>query len=472
MSAAETTTKQELAGTSVKDRVLDSEKLANALGALMQNPGNHAVNRMANIIYNMVLGVDPRLIGMATFIFRMWDAFTDPVMGHISDNTRTRLGRRRPWIILGAVLCGVTFPLIWLVPRGWGEGATFTYLLLSCIIFYTCYTIFAVPYNTLAMEMTPDYHEKTRVVAWRALFMKLSAIGIAWLFFFTQQFKDTLTGMRWVGLGLGVVFVVFGVLPGFFVKERYYKQASKQDKVKLWPSIKATLSCTPFVMLVSMVILMVLGCQMINGLGEYLNVYYLHGGEKGPASVISGLTGTGSMLSSIASIPMFTYLASRFGKLKALYVNVALMMIGSIAKWFLITPTNPYLMIVNGIMMGPGTTGLWVILASMSADICDYDELKTGKRREGSFSSIYQWILKLGSSLAFLLAGFILVGTGFKAELGGEQAASTFFWMRVFYSVTPAAAMTIIFFILLKYPLSAKETHRIRAELEARRGEL
>jgi len=458
--------------TAVKDKVLDSEKLANALGALLANPGNHAVNRMANIIYNMVLGVDPRLIGTATFIFRMWDAFTDPIMGHVSDNSRFKMGRRRPWIILGAVLCGITFPLIWLVPRGWSEGATFSYLLLSCIVFFTCYTIFAVPYNTLAMEMTPDYHEKTRIVAWRALFMKLSAIGIAWLFFFTQQFKDTLTGMRWVGLGLAVVFVVFGVLPGLFVKERYYKQASKQEKVKLWPSIKTSLSCKPFVMLISMVILMVLGCQMINGLGEYLNVYYLHGGEKGPASVISGLTGTGAMISSILSIPMFTYFAQRLGKLRALYINVALMLAGSVAKWFLITPVNPYLMILNGILMGPGTTGLWVILASMSADICDYDELRTGKRREGSFSSIYQWILKLGSSLAFLLAGFILVGTGFKAEFGGEQAASTFFWMRVFYTVTPATAMLIIFGILTRYPLTEQETQRIRKELEARRGVL
>ncbi len=458
--------------TALKDKVLDSEKLANALGALMQNPGNHAVNKMANIIYNMVLGVDPRLIGMATFIFRMWDAFTDPVMGYISDNSRTKWGRRRPWIILGAVLCGITFPLIWLVPRGWGEGATFTYLLLSCLVFFTCYTIFAVPYNTLAMELTPDYHEKTRVVAWRALFSKLSAIGIAWLFFFTQQFDDTLTGMRWVALGLAVVFVVFGVLPGLFVKERYYKQASKQEKVKLWPSIKTSLRCKPFVMLLAMVILMVLGCQMINGLGEYLNVYYLHGGQKGPASVISGLSGTGAMISSILSIPLFTYLAHRFGKLRALYVNVGFMLIGSICKWFLITPTNPYLMIVNGIMMGPGTTGLWVILASMSADICDYDEVQTGKRREGSFASIYQWILKLGSSLAFLLAGFILVGTGFKAELGGEQAASTFFWMRVFYAATPATAMLIILAILTRYPLTERETLRIRKELEDRRGAL
>jgi glycoside/pentoside/hexuronide:cation symporter, GPH family len=184
------------------------------------------------------------------------------------------------------------------------------------------------------------------------------------------------------------------------------------------------------------------------------------------------LAGTGGMLSSILSIPMFTYLARRYGKLKALYINVGLMLVGSVAKWFLITPANPYLMIVNGIMMGPGTTGLWVILASMSADICDYDEVKTGKRREGSFSSIYQWILKLGSSLAFLMAGFILVGTGFDVELGGEQAASTFFWMRVFYTATPATAMLIIFAILTRYPLTERETQRIRKELEERRGEL
>lgn len=458
--------------TPVKDSVLESEKLLYGLGAFLAIPGNHAVKKMSFIIFNAVLHVNPVLIGVASFIFRMWDAFTDPVMGHISDNSRFKIGRRRPFIIIGAILCAITFPLIWMVPRGLTEMWTFSYFLITCLIFYTAYTIFSVPYTTLAMEMTPDYNERTSIVAWRALFSKMSAIGLGWLFFFTQRSSDTLTGMRWVAVAMGGVFLVFGVLPGLFVKERFFKKASKQKKVGFKEGLKLTLSTKPFMMLIGMEILMVLGCQMINVLGPYLNIYYLHGGDKGLASVITGLNGTAGMICSILSIPLFTFLSRKFGKVRALYVNAAFMLFATICKWFLITPEHPYWMVINAALLGPGTTGIWVLMPSLMADISDWDEWRSERRREGSFGSIYQWTLKFGASIAMLLSGVILAVTGFHAELEGAQTASTILWMRIFFMGIPAASMIGILCILVFYPLNEAKTAEIREKLEARRGEM
>lgn len=458
--------------TPVKDSILESEKLQYGLGAFLSVPGNHAVKKMSYIIFNMVLGVNPILIGVASFIFRMWDAFTDPFMGSISDNSRFKMGRRKPFIIIGAVLSAITFPLIWFVPSGLSEMLTFSYFLVSCLIFYTAYTIFSVPYTTLAMEMSPGYNERTSVVAWRALFSKMSAIGMGWMFFFSQRSSDTLTGMRWVAIAMGVVFLVCGVIPGIFVKERFYKKTKKQKKIGFKKGLKLTFTTKPFMMLISMEILMVLGCQMINVLGPYLNVYYLHGGDKGLASIITGLNGTTGMICSILSIPVFTFLARKLGKVKALYINAGFMFFATICKWFLITPEHPYWMVINAALLGPGTTGIWVLMPSLMADISDWDEWRTGVRREGSFGSIYQWTLKFGASIAMLCSGLILTVTGFDSDLGGAQSPNTLLWMRILFMGIPATATFGILVILFFYPLNEDMADDIRAKLEARRGEI
>lgn len=123
------------------------------------------VQYMARPIYQIVLGLNPLLFGIAMTIPRVWDAFTDPIMGSISDNFRSRYGRRRPFAFAGAILTGITFASIWLVPRNWGEHAMFAYLVGTSLLYFTATTIFSVPLTSLSYEMTPGYHERTRVMA-------------------------------------------------------------------------------------------------------------------------------------------------------------------------------------------------------------------------------------------------------------------------------------------------------------------
>lgn len=199
--------------TSSADRLPVSRKLIYAQGSILSTIGGHVVMTMAGIILNVNLLVRPSLVGVAGMLFHLWSAFLGPVVGGMSDNHRGKFGRRRPFILLGSLLSGITFPLIWLVQREWNDFRIFSYFLLSSLIFYTAYTIFSIPYNTLAMEMSPDYHEKARIVAWRELVGKIAFILVGWLFYLTESFKDPVAGMRWLSLGIAVLFIISGTLP-------------------------------------------------------------------------------------------------------------------------------------------------------------------------------------------------------------------------------------------------------------------
>ena len=458
--------------TKPEDKVPVLEKCFYALGAVPMGTGMQVVNRMSDVIFNMFLHVSPALVGLAMGIFRMWDAFADPIMGSISDNSRLKWGRRRPYMVLGSILSAITFPFIWTVGRHWSEMVLFSYFLISSLIFYTCYTIYCVPYTSLATEMSPDYHERTRIISLRAFLNKLVGIATGWLLSLVtlKIFKDELQGMHWLSLLVSLIFIVFGILPAIFAKERFFKQASQQNKTKLIESVKITMSSRPFLMVLAMVILMVVASQMVASLGLYLNVYYVCAANKTAAGLILGYSTTAGMIASILSIPVFTTLSRRYGKTVALNINLWLLLIGTLSKWVLVTPDHPYWMILNAILLGPGTTGVWILLPSMQADICDCDELETGRRREGSYSSVFMWINKTGLSVSAMLSGLILVTSGFKVQLGAIQPENTFLWMRIFYCVLPTLAVIGTFLILRKYPLTEERSHEIRAELERRRG--
>jgi glycoside/pentoside/hexuronide:cation symporter, GPH family len=147
--------------TKPEDKLSVARKVAYGIGMAPYALMVQGMNQLCNPIFNDCLGVDPRWISWVMGVSRLWDAFTDPVMGNISDNTRSRWGRRRPWIALGALLSALTFAIIWLFPRGMGHLFYFFWFLVSSLMFYVASTVFSVPYVALGMELSPDYHERT-----------------------------------------------------------------------------------------------------------------------------------------------------------------------------------------------------------------------------------------------------------------------------------------------------------------------
>ena len=214
------------------DKIGFGEKVALGSGYLAIFYGNSGVKSLAIPVYQMVLGVNPAVLGLVLAIPRFWDALTDPIVGIISDNCHTRFGRRKPLIILGAILQAVAFGFIWMVPEGISKTATITYLVGTLLLFYTCFSIFSVPLTSLTYEMTPDYQERTRVSAFGGFFGKIGELTYSWTFWAANLalFGSMLAGVRTIGWVIGVVVMgIVGMVPGIFVKERYYKRAVRQE---------------------------------------------------------------------------------------------------------------------------------------------------------------------------------------------------------------------------------------------------
>lgn len=454
-----------------QDRLSYRELLGFGAGGISYNLGVDAIKNLANPVYNLLLGLNPAWIGAVMMIARIWDALTDPFMGSISDNCRSRWGRRRPFIFGGAILCAISFPLIWMVPTGWNEYATLLYFLVTSLFFYTCFTVFCVPYMTLSLELSPSYRERTRVSAARMLFASVSGLLVAWVFRITQSdvFADPMTGMRVAGIGIGAIFLFTGILPTIFSKERYQKLGQAQPKQSLKASFKATLENRPFRRLMVITVLVVLGFNTFNAMGIYVNTYYVCGGDLKAAATLQGISGTLFVVALFIAVPLVTWIANRWGKVNALLFCLGSGMLGSIMKWFLFTPEHPYWQMAIPFLIAPSTAGFWVVVNSMKADACDLDELRYGLRREGAFAAISSWLQKFSAALTFSLTGFTLVLIGFDQGKGGDQAGSTILALRLVFSCAPILFFFVCMVLAWRLPFTPKKMEEIRKELEQHR---
>lgn len=480
--------------TSRTDRVPLTEKMVLGIGSLSSFFGYVAVNSLAYPVYNMILGVSPALISVALMIPRLWDAFTDPVMGRISDNCHSRFGRRKPFIVIGALLMGLTFGIIWMVPENWSEGFKIAFFISTQILFFTFFTVFYVPYTALTYEMTPDYNERTRVMAYNAFFHKLGEFVYQWMiplaavfsvmFFATQLTGDqkvNISGIRIVAWLVGLVFLAgFGLLPGLFVRERFRKKTEHQEKVKLFLSAKEAFSNLAFLILVSIIVLNTLSGVLAMGIDHYVLIYYMGDGDIALGSVWKALLSSGYAVVGFISIPVISYLASKLGKKGSLYFVYTLMVIGGIMKWFIFQPGHRIfylgpiaidpIILIDPLLCGPMWVAVKIMLASMMADICDEDELRYGKRREGMFGAVFSWVEKTTISLSYLGTGLALTWAGFNSKLGGNQTPETFTSMRLFLAGAPTLAALFALVALKFYPITAKRAAETRQKLEERRG--
>lgn len=455
-------------------RVSKGEKVAYGMGAVAENAMQNGANNMANPFFNVALHVAPELLGIAAMVFRVWDAVTDPIMGWVSDRTEFKLGRRRPYIIGGAIAGGLLFALMWWCPRGMSTTFYFSWYMVVSLLFYTAFTVFGVPYLAIGYEMSPDYHERTRIMSYRTWFQSVAGICIQWMFWLTQRdlFEDTVDGMRWVGIGMGILMIIMGVAPGIFLKERELtlgEKAANREEVKLKHALSA-FTVKPFRYVLAALALAMIGMFTVAILGFYINVYYVFGGDLKAASFILGMGGSFYHLCCMASVPLISWTSTRIGKKNALLLFISVAVAGTLLKWTMFTPENPWLQLVVTGLMAPGLSAVWTLFASMTADVTDFDELENGTRREGSFGGLYGWTQKLGFALCFMIAGFVLKWTGFDAELGGDQSAQTILWMRVLYSAIPAAGLIGAMLCIWRFPLTEKMAREVREKLEARRA--
>jgi len=207
------------------DRVPTKEKIIYGLAGITDMWSAYTINRLQLPIFTIAVGLSPTLVGIIMVIYRMWDGFSDPVFGWLSDNARTRWGRRRPFILIGGVLIGITLPLVFLVQKDWSQNIIVAWLVVTGIMLYTAHSCWNVPYQSLMLEMTPDSWERTNLSAVRTYFQQASSLvhGLLWFFITLPVFAsasgelDTLFGTRVILTIMAAFSMVVGILPAFFL---------------------------------------------------------------------------------------------------------------------------------------------------------------------------------------------------------------------------------------------------------------
>ncbi|OHB56256.1 MAG: sugar:proton symporter [Planctomycetes bacterium GWF2_42_9] len=465
--------------TAAEDRIPFKSKTAYAIGMLVNNMQAAALPAMV-VVLNLGLGMNPALVGLIAFIPRIIDAITDPAMGYISDNTRSRFGRRRPYIFAGAILSGLIFALMWQLYPGYSERFYFFFFLITSCLFFCAYTIYATPFIALGFEMTPDYHERTRLQGVANWTGQIAWITVPWFYaimYSKTLFTGPVQGARVLAIAVGLFIIIGGIVPAIFSREYFGTLTKKKNRksfieniVEFFKGFTITFKCRPFVKLCAATFLIFNGFQLGSSFSLYVMIYYVFSGDNIKAGVLQGAFGTTTSICTLGVIPLAAWISTKIGKKKALVLTISLSLIGYALKWVGYNPNYPYLLLISCPFISFGIGSLFTLVCAMVADVCDYDELQTGQRREGMFGAIYWWMVKIGMSVAGLLTGLMLNASDFDVALGAAQSEKTLIILRIFDVGTTIITSVIAILVILTFDISESKARQIRLELEKRRG--
>lgn len=456
------------------------QKVAFGVG-MLANQMFPAVLGIFMVVLVQDLGFPGWMWGVLFFLPRVFDSLTDPVMGFISDNTKSRWGRRRQYVFIGAIVLGISFIAMWQLYRENGVDYNFVYFLLLSIVFYLGLTIFSVPYVAMGYEMSPDFHERTSIMAvaqWIGQWAWVIAPWF-WVIMYEQKwFPSAEVATRQLAVYVGIVCMIFAMVPAIFLKskstlnENYSPLTVKNiggGFKEIILGFKEAFKSKPFVKLCISTFFIFNAFNTIAAFSFFIVVYYLFKGDAGAAGVWPTLFGSlGALVTTFLVIPIVAKMSKKMGKKKAFVLSQSISVLGYIMLWFLFIPGKPYMFIFALPFFSFGIGSLFTLMMSMTADVIDLDELNTGKRREGIFGAIYWWMVKFGFAIAGLLSGTILSIVGFNADLS-VQPDGAITGLRAFYSGLPILGTLVAIFVMRNYDVTEKRANEVRAILQARR---
>lgn len=441
-----------------------------------------AVMSVFTVILVMALNMDPLLAGILTAAPRIFDAITDPIMGYITDNTRTRWGRRKPYIFIGAILSGITYMAMWQL---YPENTTmynFFYFLFMSLAFYLGYTIFSTPFVALGYEMSPDFHERTSIMAtaqWIGQIAWMIAPW-AWVIIYMDALWDTpAVGSRKLAVWVGGLCMLLAIVPALFCKERELAEDNRVSRLT-WDrigenvrdflkSIGETVRCRPFLILCVSTFLIFNAYMAITQFQYFIFVHYVFAGDTSVVGTYPAWYGTiAACATAFMVIPVVAWMSKKIGKRNAFVVAMSISVVGYLLKFWFFSPTMPWLIFFTLPLTSFGIGGLFTLMMSMTSDVCDIDELNSGQRREGMFGAVYWWFVKLGTAISMLVSGITLKLVGFDQTAGAIQTVETLTQLRLADAIIPAVGTALGIFIMLKYDVDEEKAHEIRATLEAR----
>ena len=468
--------------STVTTKVPYGQKIAFGIG-MLANQMFPAALGIFMVVLVQDLGFPGWMWGVVYFFPRILDAFTDPIMGYISDNTKSRWGRRRQYVFIGAIIMGIAFVTMWQLYRGNGVDYNFMYIMIGSFAFYLGLTIFSVPYVAMGYEMSNDFHERTNIMAiaqWIGQWAWVIAPWF-WVIMYDQDmFESADVATRTLAVWVGIICMLFAMVPAIFIKSKStvnedyaplnFKSIGNSLK-EILKGFKEAFSLKPFRQLCIATFLIFNAFYTVSAFTFFIIVYHLFGGDAGAAGIWPTLFGSiGALATTFLVIPIVTRMSKALGKKKAFILSQGISIIGYIMLWFLFIPGKPYMFIFALPLFAFGIGSLFVLMMSMTADVIDLDELNTGKRREGIFGAIYWWMVKFGFAIAGGLSGVILSIIGF--DSGAEtQTEGAILGLRVAFSGLPILGTLVAIYVMRDYDVTEEKAGEIQAELNKRANE-
>ncbi len=433
------------------------------------------------------LGFPGWMWGIIYFFPRIFDSFTDPIMGFISDNTKSKWGRRRQYVFIGAIIMGISFSIMWQLYVDSGVDYNFAYFMFWSFIFYLGLTIFSVPYVAMGYEMSDDFHERTNIMAVAQWIGQWAWVIAPWFWVIMYMngddgwFETAEEATRTLAVWVGVILMFVAIIPAIFIKSKStldedYADLSLSNMKGSFNEIvlgfKEALKIKPFRKLCISTFLIFNAFNTVATFTFFIIVYQLFNGDAAAANAgyWPSLFGClGALSTTFIVIPVVTWMSKKLGKKKAFIWSQGISLIGYIMLWFLLIPGKPYMFIFALPFFSFGIGSLFTLMMSMTSDVIDLDELNTGKRREGIFGAIYWWMVKFGFAIAGALSGVILTIIGFKEGVPSVDQEGAIIGLRAFFSGLPIVGTLIAMYVMHDYDVTEEKALEISAELARRK---
>jgi GPH family glycoside/pentoside/hexuronide:cation symporter len=421
--------------------------------------GTMATTTMLNgasvlLLYFLVTFVklEPVLAGALLFGSKMLDVVTDPPMGIISDRTRSRLGRRRPWLLGASFFCGLSFALLFNVPEA---GATVAFVAAALALYALSYTAFQVPYMAMPAEMTDDYHERTKVMSWRVVFMTLgNMIGAGGVPALAELLGADRAAHGQMGLIVGAF--IFVVMLGCFLLTRRARQTEPEhdERIPLRQQFAWLAGNQPLLILMGTKIAIYVGLASNIAVAMFFFSGVLKFGGK-----MLGLFLALQALTSIACLPLAAWVSRRVGKRPA-YIASLVGFCAMVLTWLLATPDEPLAVFVGrAFLIGAFAAGAHLYGQSMLMDTFAWDYKLTGVRREGMLAAAFSFVEKACLALGPLIVGALFSAMGFDKDLPAtaEQSPSAVTAMYLGFVWIPVGMQAISIALLKFYRLTEEQ---------------
>ena len=451
--------------------------------------GIASIGMMRSIFYAIyltdVVGIEPRLASLGALAGIIWDAINDPIIGILSDRMKSKLGRRRPFLLWFAFPFGLSFIMLWSAPNWDSQVALLLYVTLAFMISDTLTTLVAVPYLSLTPELTQNYDERTSLSSFRTVFQLLGAMTVV---ISAPMIVDAVIlggGSQQQGfMAAGAVFGAIGAFPlfliGLFVRERFASEATEQELLSFRETLNLAWQNIPFRYAVGIYMFNWSAVDMVSITFPFFLLYWVAEGnllakvnflgvDLALESAFFGVL----MFVCILFVPFWLWLSKRRNKIQAYIIGMAAWVVVQ-ALIFTIQPGDTSYMLFLAALAGVGVSAAYILPDSILPDVIEWDELRTGRRQEGIYYGIRTLIRKLTGALIIFVTLQVLGWSGYQSPAENvtvyQQPASALFMIRMMVSFIGAAILlgTIVF--AWSYPLTRERYQRIQRLLSIRRN--